>query len=94
MGDKNRWKRERLKLPPIPEPELDGVCSEILAAYAIITRSRKYAGMAATPLPVSLEDINTYLACKPLQIDREEFEAAIFALDDADRAEWERKQAK
>ncbi|MBE5254510.1 hypothetical protein [Mixta mediterraneensis] len=50
--------------------------------------------MAATPLPIDLEDINTYLACKPLQIDRDEFEAAIFALDDADRAEWERKQAK
>ncbi|WP_167626711.1 hypothetical protein [Pantoea septica] len=50
--------------------------------------------MAATPLPISLEDINTYLACKPLQIDRDEFESAIFALDDADRAEWERKQAK
>lgn len=50
--------------------------------------------MAATPLPISLEDINAYLACKPLQIDRDEFEAAIFALDDADHAEWERKQAE
>lgn len=70
------------------------MCSEILAAYAVITRGRKYAGMAATPLPIDLEDINTYLACKPLQIDREEFEAAIFALDDADRAEWERKQER
>ncbi len=70
------------------------MCSEILGAYAIITRSRKYAGMAATPLPISLEDINAYLACKPLEIDRDEFEAAIFALDDADRAEWERKQDK
>lgn len=65
-----------------------------MAAYAVITRGRRYAGMAATPLPVSLEDINAYLASKPLQIDRDEFEAAIFALDDADRAEWERKQAK
>lgn len=50
--------------------------------------------MAATPLPISLEDINAYLSCKPIQIDRGEFEAAIFALDDADRAEWERKQDK
>ncbi|MDU5779209.1 MAG: hypothetical protein E6Z83_00210 [Pantoea sp.] len=70
------------------------MCSEILGAYAVITRGRKYAGMAATPLPIDLEDINNYLACKPLQIDRDEFESAIFALDDADRAEWERKQAK
>lgn len=50
--------------------------------------------MAATPLPLSLDDINAYLSHKPLQIDRDEFEAAIFALDDADREEWERKQAK
>lgn len=50
--------------------------------------------MAATPLPLSLEDINAYLKQKPLQIDPEEFEAAIFALDDADRVEWERKQDK
>lgn len=50
--------------------------------------------MAATPLPLSLEDISAYLKQKPLQIDPEEFEAAIFALDDADRAEWERKQEK
>lgn len=47
--------------------------------------------MAATPLPLSLDDINVYLRMKPLQIDPE-FEAAIFALDDADRTEWERKQ--
>lgn len=70
------------------------MCSEILGAYAIISRGRKYAGMAAAPLPISLEDINTYLACKPLQIERDEFEAAIFALDDADRAEWDKKQTK
>lgn len=50
--------------------------------------------MAATPLPVSLQDISAYLRQKPLQIDPEEFEAAIFALDDADREEWERQQAK
>jgi len=50
--------------------------------------------MAATPLPLNLDDINAYLSHKPLQIDSEEFEAAIFALDDADRAEWERKQGE
>ena len=70
------------------------MCSEILGAYAVITRGRKYAGMAATPLPISLEDINAYFACKPIQIDRDEFEAAIFALDDADRAAWKRKQGE
>lgn len=94
QGDKARWKRERLGLPPIPEPEIDGVCTEILNAYAIISRSRRYAGMAAAPLPLSLEDINSYLSHEPLLIDRDEFDAAIFALDDAARDEWERKQDK
>lgn len=70
------------------------MCSEILNAYSVITRSRKYAGMAATPLPLSLDDISAYLRLKPLQIDQEEFEAAIFALDDADRAEWQRGKEK
>ena len=50
--------------------------------------------MAAAPLPLSLEDINSFLAHKPLLIEREEFEAAIFALDDAAREEWDKKQAK
>lgn len=50
--------------------------------------------MAAAPLPLSHEDINTYLSHEPLLIDRDEFDAAIFALDDADRAEWEKKQGK
>lgn len=50
--------------------------------------------MAATPLPLSLDDIHTYLKQKPLQIDPEELEAAIFALDDADRAEWEKRNNK
>jgi len=81
-------------LPPVAAPEIDDVCNEIMRAYAIITRSRRYAGMAATPLPLRLEDINTYLSCNPLHIDRDEFEAAIFALDDADKAEWERKQGQ
>lgn len=50
--------------------------------------------MAATPLPVSLEDISAYLKQKTLLIDPDEFEAAIFALDDADREEWERQHEK
>jgi len=41
--------------------------------------------MAASPLPLSLNDIDTYLRCRPLQINRELFERAIFALDDVYR---------
>ncbi|WP_432372267.1 hypothetical protein ACRPHP_16460 [Pantoea allii] len=76
----------------MPEPVINGVCTEILNAYAVISRSRRYAGMVATPLPLSLDDISSYLALNPLLIDRDEFEAAIFALDDAARDKWEEKQ--
>ncbi|WP_241593065.1 hypothetical protein [Rosenbergiella epipactidis] len=41
--------------------------------------------MAASPLPLSLSDVDTYLRSRPLQINRELFERAIFALDDVYR---------
>lgn len=65
---------------------------EILNAYAIISRSRAYAGMTGSPLPLSIRDIEQYLSVRPIKIDRDEFEAAIFALDDAWRDEWAKKQ--
>jgi len=43
--------------------------------------------MAASPLPLSLSDIDTFLRSRPLQINRELFEQAIFALDDVYREE-------
>lgn len=42
--------------------------------------------MDAFPLPLSLNDIDTYLRSKPLRINRELFEQAIFALDDLARS--------
>lgn len=67
---------------------------EILNAYAIISRSRQYAGMAGAPLPLSLGDIERYLESRPLLIDRLELEAAIFSLDDAWRDKWAKEQEK
>ncbi|WP_241647480.1 hypothetical protein [Rosenbergiella metrosideri] len=43
--------------------------------------------VAASPLPLSLSDIDTYLSSRPIQINRELFEQAIFALDDVYREE-------
>ncbi|EFB1405652.1 hypothetical protein F9Z73_22320 [Escherichia coli] len=51
-------------------------------AYSVMSRSRRYAGMSGTPLPLSLSDINDYLKMHPVLIDRDEFEAVIFSLDD------------
>lgn len=44
--------------------------------------------MAGAPLPLSLGDIERYLASHSILIDRTEFDAAIMALDDAWRDVW------
>ena len=48
--------------------------------------------MAASPLPISTRDIDAYLTSRPVAVDRDLFEAAIFALDDEYREEWSRQQ--
>ncbi|UIW10352.1 hypothetical protein [Flyfo siphovirus Tbat2_3] len=94
MGDKAKWRREKLNLPPIPEPEIDGVIGEILTAYSMISRGRQYAGMSGVPLPLSHADIERYLEVNHLMIDRSEFDAAVLALDDAWRDEWAEEQKR
>ncbi|SEQ27586.1 hypothetical protein SAMN05216522_10214 [Rosenbergiella nectarea] len=74
-------------LKPAEEPEIDELTALILSAYSVISRGRQYAGMAASPLPLSLSDIDTYLRSRPIQVNREMFEQAIFALDDVYREE-------
>lgn len=44
--------------------------------------------MQGVPLPLSLADIDTYVACRPILIDRSELDAAVFALDDYERKRW------
>lgn len=48
--------------------------------------------MAGVPLPLSLNDIELYLASRAILIDRTEFDAAILALDDAWRDAWAETQ--
>lgn len=50
--------------------------------------------MAGVPLPLSLGDIERYLASSSILIDRTEFDAAIMALDDAWRDVWAVEQEK
>ncbi|MDJ1652950.1 hypothetical protein PFH44_05450 [Raoultella sp. Ech2A] len=68
--------------------------AEILNAYAIISRSRQYVGMVGVPLPLSLGDIERYLASRSILMDRAEFDAAIMALDDAWRDAWATEQKR
>lgn len=50
--------------------------------------------MAGAPLPISLHDIERFLSARPVLIDRDEFDATIFALDDAWREQWAQEQKK
>lgn len=50
--------------------------------------------MDAYPLPISLTDIDQYLASRPTALSRREFDAAIFSLDDLFREEWMKAQER
>ncbi|AWA34259.1 MULTISPECIES: hypothetical protein [Klebsiella] len=50
--------------------------------------------MAGVPLPLSLNDIELYLASRTILIDRTEFDATILALDDVWREGWAEAQKR
>ncbi|WP_285131390.1 hypothetical protein [Leclercia adecarboxylata] len=50
--------------------------------------------MAGVPLPLSLHDVERYLAYSSTLIDRDELIASVVALDDAWRKEWAGEQEK
>lgn len=66
--------------------------AEILEAYGHIGRSRQYVGMVGAPAPIAPAAIAEYLDRYPSVICREEFDTAIFALDDEFRKRWDEQQ--
>lgn len=50
--------------------------------------------MVGAPAPISPSAITEYLSRNPTAICRDEFDAAIFALDDDFRVYWEEQQEK
>jgi hypothetical protein len=66
----------------------------VLEAYCSISRTRQYVGMIGAPAPISPAAIADYLERYPSAICREEFDAAIFALDDEFRRHWDEQQEK
>lgn len=68
--------------------------AEILEAYGHIGRSRQYVGMIGAPAPIAPSAIAEYLDRYPSVICREEFDAAIYALDDQFRRHWDEQQEK
>ncbi|EKT4476537.1 hypothetical protein QEL91_002209 [Pseudomonas putida] len=68
--------------------------AEILEAYGHIGRSRQYIGMVGAPAPIAPAAIAEYLDRYPSVICREEFDSAIFALDEEFRNRWSEDQEK
>lgn len=93
-NEKKRWKHERLGLKAQEPPDIDDVVVEVLEAYAHIGRSRQYVGMVGAPAPLAPAAIAEYLDRYPSAICREEFDAAIYALDDQFRRQWDEQQEK
>lgn len=75
-------------------PEIDEVVTEILEAYAVINRTRQYIGMVGAPAPISPSAITEHLVRYPTAICREEFDAAIYAMDDEFRRHWDQQQER
>ncbi|WEH93054.1 hypothetical protein PYR77_07455 [Acinetobacter soli] len=64
----------------MPEPpERSFIAGDILAAYNVISRSRKYE--QGIPLPLGLSDISEYCAVCDIAAERWLFNECIFALD-------------
>jgi len=68
------------------------VVAEVLEAYGHIGRSRQYVGMIGAPAPIAPSAISEYLGRYPSAICREEFDGAIFALDEEFRRRWSEEQ--
>ena len=67
------------------------VASEIIEAYYVIGRGRQFVGASCSPMPISVGMISEYLSVHQSSIDRREFDAVIFAIDDEFRAKWVEK---
>lgn len=65
--------------------------AEIIEAYYVIGRSRQYVGTSGVPAPLGVGSISEYLSVYGSSIDRREFDAVIFALDDEFRESWAEK---
>ena len=65
------------------EPETNIVIDNIIHIFYLASRSRRYiGGMAVSPLPLSVADINDVLMAHHCYTDRETLDACVFAIDD------------
>ena len=65
------------------EPSTDYDIHAVISTFYLANRGRSYlSGMAVSPLPLSVRDINDVLAAHPVMLERDVLDACVFALDD------------
>ncbi|MGJ8525176.1 hypothetical protein LMG33818_000884 [Halomonadaceae bacterium LMG 33818] len=67
-------------MPSLDRPESSAVVDFIDGCYHGIARMRRYA--EGFPVPLSLIEIDRYVERFPILIDRDEFDSAIYAMDE------------
>lgn len=70
------------------EPPEDEVTRHVLNVYSGVTRGRRYLPVMQgkpIPLPIGGREVDEWLHGHPSPLDRDELDACVFALDEAER---------
>ena len=77
------------------EPSSDYDVYAVINTFYLANRGRGYlSGMAVSPLPLSVRDINDVLAAHPIMLDRDVLDGCVFAIDDIYLSESNEKAEK
>ena len=77
------------------EPQSNYEVSAVINTFYLANRGRGYlSGMAVSPLPLSVRDINDVLAAHHVMLERDVLDACVFAIDDIYLSESNEKAEK
>lgn len=77
------------------EPSSDYDVYAVINTFYLANRGRGYlSGMAVSPLPLSVRDINEVLAAHPVMLERDVLDGCVFAIDDIYLSESNEKAEK
>ena len=64
------------------EPPTNYDIHAVISTFYLANRGRAYlSGMAVSPLPLSVRDINEVLAAHPVMLERDVLDGCVFAID-------------
>ena len=77
------------------EPSSDYEVYAVINTFYLANRGRGYlSGMAVSPLPLSVRDINDVLMAHPVMLERDVLDGCVFAIDDIYLSESNEKAKK